>query len=47
LHSVQIQYQSGEVREDETKYRRSADGWQQVISPALVDRVIAYFKAKS
>ncbi|HTZ19906.1 MAG TPA: sigma-70 family RNA polymerase sigma factor [Opitutaceae bacterium] len=46
IHSVQLQYQSGEVRQDEIKFRRDADGWKQVVSPALVDRVIGYLSAK-
>lgn len=43
---VQWQYQTGELHQDEIRFRRDADGWKQVVSPALTDRVIAYLKAK-
>jgi RNA polymerase sigma factor (sigma-70 family) len=46
IHRVQMQYQNGEVRQDEIKFRREADGWKQVVSPAVVDRVIGYLSAK-
>jgi hypothetical protein len=46
VQQVQIQYQSGEVRQDEIKFRRDSDGWKQVVSPTTVDRVIAYFKGR-
>ena len=46
MHRVQMQYQNGEVRQDEIKFRREADGWKQVVSPAVVDRVIGYLSAK-
>lgn len=43
---VQWQYQSGEVTQNEIKFHRDENGWKQIVSPALVDRVIAYFKGK-
>ena len=43
---VQWQYQTGEVQQNEIKFHRDADGWKQVVAPALVDRVIAYFQGK-
>jgi len=46
IHRVQVQYQSGEVRQDDLTFRREADGWKQVVSPSTVDRVITFFKAK-
>jgi RNA polymerase sigma factor (sigma-70 family) len=46
IHRVQMQYQNGDVRQDEIKFRRDADGWKQVVSPAVVDRVIGYRPAK-
>ncbi len=46
VQEVQVQYQSGEVRQDEITFRRDTDGWKQVVSPAMVDRVVAYFKGK-
>jgi RNA polymerase sigma factor (sigma-70 family) len=46
VQEVQIQYQSGEVRQDEIKFRRDPDGWKQVVSPTTVDHVIAYFKGR-
>ena len=46
LQRVPWQYQNGEVRQDELKFRREADGWKQVVAPALVERVIAFLKAQ-
>ena len=46
ISRVQWQYQTGEVEQVELKFRRDADGWKQVVSPALTDRVIGYLKAK-
>ena len=46
IHVVQWQYQTGKVQQNELKFHREADGWKQVVAPAMVDRVIAYLKAK-
>lgn len=46
LHVVQWQYQSGDVQQDTLKFHREADGWKQVVSPTMVNRVIGYLKAK-
>jgi RNA polymerase sigma factor (sigma-70 family) len=47
VQTVQIQYASGEVRQDEVKFHRDATGWKEVVSTATVDRVIAYFQGKT
>ena len=46
IQVVQWQYQTGEVQQNELKFHRDADGWKQVVSPALTDRVIAFLKPK-
>lgn len=46
IHRVQWQYQTGEVQQNELKFHREADGWKQVVAPAMVDRVITFLKAK-
>ncbi len=47
VQHVKIQYQNGETVSEEINFHRAADGWQQVVSPTMVDRAIAYFKARS
>jgi len=46
VHHVQMQFQSGEVRQDDIRFRRDAEGWKQVISSSTVDKVIAHFRGK-
>lgn len=46
VHHVQIKLQGGEVRRDDVRFKRDADGWKQVVSSATVDRVIAFVQGK-
>ena len=36
---VNYQYADGRVRDDTIEFQRSGDGWRQVISEALVDKL--------
>lgn len=46
IHHVQVQYQGGEVKQDDVTFKKDADGWKQLVATPTVDRVIAYFKGK-
>ena len=46
VHRVQVQYKSGEIRQDDITFHRGDDGWKQVVSAPTVDHVIEYFKGK-
>lgn len=46
IQTVQLQYTSGEVKQTEIKFRRESDGWKQVVSSEIVDRVVSFFSAR-
>jgi len=46
IQHIRLEYKNGDVREEDLKFHRDVDGWKQVVSPASVDRVIAYLKRK-
>lgn len=46
VHHVQVQYQNGEVKQDDVTFKKDPDGWKQLVATPTVDRVIAYFKGK-
>ena len=47
VQHVQIQYEDGRSRVDPMRFHQTADGWEQVIGPTTVDRVITYLKSGS
>jgi RNA polymerase sigma factor (sigma-70 family) len=46
VQNIQLQYESGEVKQMEVKFHREADGWKQMVSSDIVDRVILFLGAK-
>ncbi len=47
VQHLQLQYEDGRTRIDTVHFHRTADGWQQVISPSVVDRVANYLNSGS
>lgn len=46
IQHVRMEYQNGEVREDDLKFHRDVSGWKQVVSAASVDRIIGFLRKK-